>query len=84
MIEINSSLWTFSFVCGNLFWRVEQIEAGMSGGPAYGGWQHCRGEIPHMFFFVNVAQVGFCKLEALRSFYISRYPLSHSFLYFVL
>jgi hypothetical protein len=53
-IEINSSLLSFSFFCGNLYWRVERMEAGMNGGPAFGGWQHCRGGILHMLV-VNVA-----------------------------
>jgi hypothetical protein len=29
------------------------MEAGMSEGPAFGGWQHCRGGILHIL--VNVA-----------------------------
>jgi hypothetical protein len=36
----------------------------MNGGAAFGGWQHCRGEILHILV-VNVAYGGFCRLEAL-------------------
>jgi hypothetical protein len=42
------------------------MEAGMNGGPAFGGWQHCRGGILHML----AVNGGFCRLEALRSFRI--------------
>jgi hypothetical protein len=62
-IEINSLLWWFPFACGNLNWRVEQMEAGMKGGSTFGGWQHCRGRTLYILI-VNIALVGFLRLEA--------------------
>jgi hypothetical protein len=40
------------------------MEAGMSDGPAFGGWQHCHGGIRNMLI-VNVVQGGFYRSEAL-------------------
>jgi hypothetical protein len=51
-IEICSSLLSFSFCCANLYWKVEGMEAGINGGPAFGGWQHCRGGILHMLVVI--------------------------------
>jgi hypothetical protein len=42
-IEINNSLQSFSFYCGNVYGRVYRVVAGMARGPEVCGWQHCRG-----------------------------------------
>jgi hypothetical protein len=45
---------------------MEQMEVGMKGESAFGGWQHCRGRILHMLV-LNVA-VSLSKLIILSDF----------------